>query len=47
LGGQFPADVVEDDGAADVDSVAGEADGVGFVDDDSLAGWIEGFDLIA
>ena len=31
---------------SDVDGVAGEADGVGFGDDDSLFGWVEGFDLV-
>jgi hypothetical protein len=41
------ADVVEDDGAVDVDGVAGEADGIGLADDDSFFGWVEGFDLCA
>jgi len=41
------ADVVEDDGAVDVDGVAGEADGVGLADDDSFFGWVEGLDLCA
>jgi len=44
---EIAADVVEDDGAVDVDGVAGEADGVGLADDDSLFGWVEGFDLCA
>ena len=40
-------DVVEDDGAVDVDGIAGEADGVGFAYDDSFLSWVEGFDLCA
>jgi hypothetical protein len=45
LGAEFPADLVEDDGAAYVDGVAGEAECVFHGYDDSLFGWVEGFDL--
>ena len=41
LGRQFPADVVQDDCAVDVDGVAGEAGGGWLVDDDSFRRWVE------
>lgn len=44
LFGQFPADLVEDDGVVDVDCVAGEVNGVRLGDDDAFGGWVEGFD---
>lgn len=41
---ELVADGVEDEGAANVDGVAGEADGIGLVDNDALRRWVEGFD---
>ena len=42
--GQFPADVVEDDSATDVDGIASEADSVRFRNCNTLFRWVEGFD---
>ena len=46
LAAQLAADPVENDGAAYVDGVAGKADGIGFADDDSFFGRVEGFDPV-
>jgi hypothetical protein len=42
---EFVADVVEEDGAADVDGVAGELEGIRFGDADALLLAVAGFDF--
>ncbi len=46
LGSELRADVVEEDGGADVDGVAGEAEGVGLGDADAPGFGVAGLDLL-
>ncbi len=46
LTAQFVADLVQNDGVAYADGVAGEENGVVLANDDSFFGWVEGFDPV-